>query len=526
MAQAVPYTKLTNFTQYATNNSQSPYNPAFVDSEFVRVSTFSQNIQQNLQLLQRDDGALRGGVVTPDTLALSTLILLGCNSFTPRGEWTNSRLYLVGDIVNRNRNIYFVIVEHTSGNFDTDLAANRLMQVGSNFFASSARNITYEPDGGAITSSDVQNALIQAQNLIQTQSQTLSSDRLNQLGTSFTTTNVNNDYTISELTNRVDKTRIRVRVNQTSLQGTTVNLRTGSVTAPVFYLDKNGSYVSPRLVINSLIDLEYQSSNNRWIIVGNYNQTEPITQAYFASTEAIGGDSSVLFRAEQIVFRGIDNPEYFFKRESFATFSLLASGAGGIAIGETLVANDFVNVYVILHESGLLSTLGFASNTATPSEYLNLLPAGYLASCFLATIPVRTATAFEAFVLYGRSVTFARNSNANVALETVGSAPLTYTSIITPTLIPENAKTIRGIAGTQTINLDCNISIASSANAVANQINRIQIAGKSVAVAMDNFALAVPFSLQPQERFSSRRIYYKSAVAASNIRIEINGYDF
>lgn len=168
MTQAVPYFKSTNFTQYATNNPQAPFPPAALDSELNAIAQFTQTVQANVALLQRDDGWLRDGLVTPQSLALATLVLIGgSGSFNPRGAWVTGTPYVKGDIVTQSNGVYFVVSNHTSGTFNTDVSANRLMQVGVNFLIGYiAADIAFSPNGGLITNNNVQTALIQVQTLI------------------------------------------------------------------------------------------------------------------------------------------------------------------------------------------------------------------------------------------------------------------------------------------------------------------------------------------------------------------------
>lgn len=168
MTQAAPYFKATNFTQYATNNPQAPFPPAALDSELNAIAQFTQTVQSNIALLQRDDGALRDGLVTPSSLALATLVLIGgSGSFNPRGAWQTGQPYIKGDIVTQSNGVYFVVSSHTSGTFNTDVAANRLMQVGVNFLIGYiAADIAFSTNGGLITNNNVQTALIQVQGLI------------------------------------------------------------------------------------------------------------------------------------------------------------------------------------------------------------------------------------------------------------------------------------------------------------------------------------------------------------------------
>jgi len=165
MPQAVPYNKVNNFTQFATNNPAAPYNPAFLDSELNGVSTFANQIQTNLAIIQRDDGRIKSGVVDPDALSLATLILIaGSGSFNPRGLWVTSTIYAKGDMVTFGQSIYITVLAYTSDVFATDLAANRVMLVG--LISTLATQINYTGNGGIISAGTLEATNLQVQGFI------------------------------------------------------------------------------------------------------------------------------------------------------------------------------------------------------------------------------------------------------------------------------------------------------------------------------------------------------------------------
>lgn len=98
-------------------------NPAFpgseLDIEFNALAAILAQYRTNLALIQRDDGALKNGVVTYDSLAVS----LQSAGLAPLSAWATATDYTVSVIVVENYNIYRCEVSHTAGTFADDLAA-------------------------------------------------------------------------------------------------------------------------------------------------------------------------------------------------------------------------------------------------------------------------------------------------------------------------------------------------------------------------------------------------------------------
>ncbi len=123
MSQPTPWTRTTNLTEYAVANPEAPYPPALVDQELNNGILTVTQLCGNLALIQRDDGALRNGIVTPSALSTDTLALMG--DWTVRGTWLTSTIYNPLDYVIHNGVGYLCITQHVSGVFSTDLAAGK-----------------------------------------------------------------------------------------------------------------------------------------------------------------------------------------------------------------------------------------------------------------------------------------------------------------------------------------------------------------------------------------------------------------
>lgn len=70
-----PYTRQASFTAFQT--SDAPTVGTGLEAEFSKIALSIDETQARLAEIQRDDGALRNGIVTPDSLSASTLALMG-----------------------------------------------------------------------------------------------------------------------------------------------------------------------------------------------------------------------------------------------------------------------------------------------------------------------------------------------------------------------------------------------------------------------------------------------------------------
>lgn len=129
MAQPTAYTVTTDFSEYQSNNSSTPFNGANHDTEFNNIATTLSETLTNLAVIQRDDGLLANLSVHVDALASSVRTLLA-TSTAFQGDWATSTAYTIGQSVAESSNLYLCTVAHTSGTFATDLAASKWILVG------------------------------------------------------------------------------------------------------------------------------------------------------------------------------------------------------------------------------------------------------------------------------------------------------------------------------------------------------------------------------------------------------------
>lgn len=156
MTQPAARTRLYNYTEYATANPGAPYNAAQHDAEAnADIATINQ-LCTNIGLIQRDDGQLKNQSVHQDAFSTAALALIA-SDFTPRSLWLTATAYVVGDMVQQSTSSYVCSIAHTSGTFNTDLAAGRWIILGATA-ASAASSISNTPAGN-IAATDVQAAI-------------------------------------------------------------------------------------------------------------------------------------------------------------------------------------------------------------------------------------------------------------------------------------------------------------------------------------------------------------------------------
>lgn len=120
MAQPPSYSLSYSFTDHSANYPTTPQPGVRLDTEFRNLQTTLAAVLVNLAKIQRDDGALKNGVVGPD--ALSSEFSAGLRSVT---DWTSLTDFVANDAAWKDGALYLCAVGHTSGSFATDLAAGK-----------------------------------------------------------------------------------------------------------------------------------------------------------------------------------------------------------------------------------------------------------------------------------------------------------------------------------------------------------------------------------------------------------------
>lgn len=144
------YTRQANFTAFSTAHPDEQQPGSSLDAEFDTLVTVANKVIDRLNEIQRNDGALANQVVTPDTLAATTLALISAVGISPKGAWLTGTAYAVSDIVTQSGGCYICVTAHTSGVFATDAAAAKWM-ILSNPVANQSLSTTDSPSFVNIT---------------------------------------------------------------------------------------------------------------------------------------------------------------------------------------------------------------------------------------------------------------------------------------------------------------------------------------------------------------------------------------
>lgn len=139
MSAPTPYALTYDFTSFQASNPTTPLPADKIEIEYNAIAQTTSEIIVNLALIQRSDGALVNGIVTFDSLSTTVQALLG-SEISPEGEWLTATAYEVMDLVDEGGSTYICAVDHTSGTFATDLAANKwiLWAAGNNVVINNA----------------------------------------------------------------------------------------------------------------------------------------------------------------------------------------------------------------------------------------------------------------------------------------------------------------------------------------------------------------------------------------------------
>jgi hypothetical protein len=129
MSQPPPYVRFQDYSDYqiAHQLPGAALAGADMDAEFDRIKTTFDALLTNIALIQRDDGAIKNLVVTPDSISSALAIMIA--NWTIRGAWLTATAYALKDYVTSGASGYVCVVAHTSGVFATDLAAGKWVLV-------------------------------------------------------------------------------------------------------------------------------------------------------------------------------------------------------------------------------------------------------------------------------------------------------------------------------------------------------------------------------------------------------------
>ena len=149
MAQPRTYNRQYNFTDFQTASPNTPLPAVQVDAELNTAKLTLDDLNNNIGLIQRDDGKLRNNSVHTEAFDATSLALMNAGEINPRGSWSASTSYAVNDLVNYNASTYLCLISHTSTpNFLDDEAAGKWNLLANAAIKSTASAVDkFEGDG-------------------------------------------------------------------------------------------------------------------------------------------------------------------------------------------------------------------------------------------------------------------------------------------------------------------------------------------------------------------------------------------
>lgn len=140
MAQPTPYARDFAFEPLAPANV--PEAGERLNGELDAIKLTTDEICENLALIQRDDGKLRNQSVHPDSLSPAVRAIIA-GGWALRGPWATATAYAPKDVVAQGDVLYVCVAAHTSGTFATDNAAGRWLEFYDQSLLPADGTITY-----------------------------------------------------------------------------------------------------------------------------------------------------------------------------------------------------------------------------------------------------------------------------------------------------------------------------------------------------------------------------------------------
>jgi hypothetical protein len=153
MAQPTPYDRITNFQNDQALAPTDPYPAEDFDAECNAIKITTDEVIQNLSLIQRDDGHLANASVGRDQLDPEVTIGFGAPE-----PWETARDYIENETVFIDNSFYICQVAHTSGVFATDLFNGNWSLIAAFTASQAAIGVAFTPSGN-VAAVNVQTAI-------------------------------------------------------------------------------------------------------------------------------------------------------------------------------------------------------------------------------------------------------------------------------------------------------------------------------------------------------------------------------
>jgi hypothetical protein len=273
MSQPTPYSRQYSFTAYQASNPTEPLPGQKIDIELNAAKTTFDEILTNLALIQRDDGKLANGSVGKAQLD-GSLITLG---FERPDSWATATAYDVDDAIFINNKLYFCLVAHTSGVFNTDLAALKWVlvvdyttlvtdaQAAATAAAVSAAAALGSQNAAATSASEANTSATTALSYLNA----ITSGLYDWYGTATGTTNYSvaaNIYTPAAL---ADGFQVEFRVGNANVGAPTLVVGAYAVKNVVNY--DGSAILAGEWAANAVVTLTYSSTSGQFLWKGNAN---------------------------------------------------------------------------------------------------------------------------------------------------------------------------------------------------------------------------------------------------------------
>lgn len=235
-------------------------------------------------------------------------------------------------------------------------------------------------------------------------------------------------------------------------------------------------------------------------------------------SSVLAASASATFTADEIIVEtALGGTAYKLSAYS-QTVNLGTTGAGGMDTGSA-PANGFVSIYAIAKADGTTSILACNATTSTSSVYAGgNMPAGYVASCLISTWRTNGSSQFVTGAQLDRKIW--TGTFVNVLDVAGGSAATSLTSLSLSGAVPTNARVVYGSIGQKDNNYFA-VTLASDSGGVVSRPT-MAAAANSTYVVDGFYASAVPFDLPI---LTAQTIWYKAAVAANTVHINVYAYD-
>jgi hypothetical protein len=216
------YDRQVNFELYSAENPATPHSGVDIDVEFNAVKIAMDETQEALAEIQQSDGSLARGIVGQAQLAADLQIGIGAPAL-----WETATVYTADvSVVFHELVLYICAVDHTSGVFATDLAADK-WEILADFSATHAvadGSITAAKLGSdAVTTVKIQNNAVTTAKIANSQVTTA------KIAASNVTTSLINDAAVTAAKLDVDSVTTTKIVDANV---TTAKINTAAVTWP------------------------------------------------------------------------------------------------------------------------------------------------------------------------------------------------------------------------------------------------------------------------------------------------------